>query len=164
MLRFLAIHPRIIISLHRLFLQLILILFLDSVLYGSLDGLRTLKEGSKKVFRWAWMMNLIDGRSTPMDVMSEFLIHPFTSIHEITHSLLILHRMLFNPIVQWWRRGPINCQIHKFLWSQAPLHYKISMLACMCLFCHLQLNLGLRNQCVLAYFRHLIGYRHVLVL
>ena len=58
------------------FLQLILIIFLGSVLHGSLDGLRTLKEGSKKVFRWVWMMNLTDGRSTPMDVTSECLVHP----------------------------------------------------------------------------------------
>lgn len=39
--------------------------------------------------------------------------------------------LLFNPIVQWWRKGPINHQFHRFLWSgAAPLHYKISMLAC----------------------------------
>ncbi|KAH9991982.1 glycosyl transferase family group 2-domain-containing protein [Russula compacta] len=37
--------------------------------------------------------------------------------------------LLFNPLVRWWRRGPIAHQIHKFLWSNAPLHYKISMLA-----------------------------------
>jgi hypothetical protein len=39
-------------------------------------------------------------------------------------------RLLFNPLVQWWRRGPIAPQIHKFIWSNAPLHYKISMLSC----------------------------------
>ena len=38
--------------------------------------------------------------------------------------------MLFNPIIQWWRKGPISGQIHRFLWSKAPIHYKISMLAC----------------------------------
>ncbi|KAI0261233.1 glycosyl transferase family group 2-domain-containing protein [Gloeopeniophorella convolvens] len=38
--------------------------------------------------------------------------------------------LLFNPIVQWWRRGPVAHQIHRFLWSGAPFHYKISMLAC----------------------------------
>ncbi|KAF8954800.1 glycosyl transferase family group 2-domain-containing protein [Flammula alnicola] len=41
------------------------------------------------------------------------------------------NELLFNPIVQWWRKGPINRQIHTFLWSKAPLHYKISMLAYM---------------------------------
>ncbi|KAK2467930.1 hypothetical protein APHAL10511_000225 [Amanita phalloides] len=39
--------------------------------------------------------------------------------------------LLFNPIIQWWRKGPINHQIHRFLWSKAPIHYKISMLAYM---------------------------------
>jgi cellulose synthase/poly-beta-1,6-N-acetylglucosamine synthase-like glycosyltransferase len=39
--------------------------------------------------------------------------------------------LLFNPLVQWLRKGPINHQIHKFLWSSAPTHYKISMLSYM---------------------------------
>ncbi|KAI0070924.1 hypothetical protein K474DRAFT_1607813 [Panus rudis PR-1116 ss-1] len=39
--------------------------------------------------------------------------------------------LLFNPIAQWWRKGPIAPQIHRFIWSSAPLHYKISMLAYM---------------------------------
>ncbi|KAI0313170.1 glycosyl transferase family group 2-domain-containing protein, partial [Amylostereum chailletii] len=39
--------------------------------------------------------------------------------------------LMFNPLSQWWRRGPIAGQIHRFLWSGAPLHYKISMLAYM---------------------------------
>ncbi|PPQ94708.1 hypothetical protein CVT25_009563 [Psilocybe cyanescens] len=39
------------------------------------------------------------------------------------------NELLFNPLAQWWRRGPINRQIHKFLWSSAPLHYKISMMS-----------------------------------
>ncbi|KAF9234330.1 glycosyl transferase family group 2-domain-containing protein [Melanogaster broomeanus] len=39
--------------------------------------------------------------------------------------------LLFNPLSQWWRKGPINHQIHKFMWSSAPTHYKISMLAYM---------------------------------
>ncbi|KAF8874734.1 glycosyl transferase family group 2-domain-containing protein [Infundibulicybe gibba] len=37
--------------------------------------------------------------------------------------------LLFNPLVQWLRKGPINHQIHRFLWSSAPIHYKISMMA-----------------------------------
>jgi len=45
-----------------------------------------------------------------------------------------VNRLLFNPIIQWWRKGPINRQINKFLWCKAPLHYKISMMACTC-FC-----------------------------
>ena len=43
--------------------------------------------------------------------------------------------LLFNPIAQWWRRGPINKQIHKFMWSSAPIHYKISMMAYMFSYC-----------------------------
>jgi cellulose synthase/poly-beta-1,6-N-acetylglucosamine synthase-like glycosyltransferase len=39
--------------------------------------------------------------------------------------------LLFNPIVRWWRRGPIAHDIHRFMWSSAPLHYKISMMAYM---------------------------------
>ncbi|KAI0763980.1 glycosyl transferase family group 2-domain-containing protein [Trametes elegans] len=41
------------------------------------------------------------------------------------------NELLFNPIVQWWRKGPIAPQIHRFLWSTAPLHYKFSMLSYM---------------------------------
>ncbi|KAI0051592.1 hypothetical protein FA95DRAFT_1485075 [Auriscalpium vulgare] len=39
--------------------------------------------------------------------------------------------LLFNPIIQWFRRGPIAREIHRFLWSTAPLHYKISMMSYM---------------------------------
>ncbi|TDL22483.1 hypothetical protein BD410DRAFT_769953 [Rickenella mellea] len=39
--------------------------------------------------------------------------------------------LLFNPVIQWWRKGPINHQIHKFMWSNAPMHYKISMMSYM---------------------------------
>ena len=45
--------------------------------------------------------------------------------------------LLFNPLIQWWRRGPICRQIHRFLWSNAPLHYKISMMAYMFSYCKL---------------------------
>ncbi|KAJ3510456.1 hypothetical protein NLJ89_g4665 [Agrocybe chaxingu] len=58
-----------------------------------------------------------------------------SSVQDLTLPLPLLfppsHRLLFNPIVQWWRKGPINRQIHTFLWSKAPLHYKISMMAYM---------------------------------
>ncbi|CCM00464.1 uncharacterized protein FIBRA_02497 [Fibroporia radiculosa] len=39
--------------------------------------------------------------------------------------------LLFNPIAQWWRKGPISPQIHKFMWCSAPIHYKVSMMAYM---------------------------------
>jgi len=41
------------------------------------------------------------------------------------------NELLFNPFIQWWYKGPISLQIHRFIWSKAPLHYKISMLAYM---------------------------------
>ncbi|KAI0711643.1 glycosyl transferase family group 2-domain-containing protein [Earliella scabrosa] len=41
------------------------------------------------------------------------------------------NEMLLNPIAQWWRKGPVGYQMHKFMWSNAPLHYKFSMLAYM---------------------------------
>jgi cellulose synthase/poly-beta-1,6-N-acetylglucosamine synthase-like glycosyltransferase len=39
--------------------------------------------------------------------------------------------MMFNPFMRWWRTGPVNKQLRTFLWSPAPNHYKISMLAYM---------------------------------
>ncbi|KAG6873721.1 hypothetical protein C0995_012187 [Termitomyces sp. Mi166 len=39
--------------------------------------------------------------------------------------------LLFHPFAQWFRRGPIAHQIHKFMWSSAPIHYKIAMMAYM---------------------------------
>ena len=39
--------------------------------------------------------------------------------------------LLFNPLIQWFTRGPISAQMHRFVWSAAPLHYKISMFAYM---------------------------------
>lgn len=39
--------------------------------------------------------------------------------------------LLFEPLVRWWYRGPITKQIRIFVWSDAPLHYKLSMMAYM---------------------------------
>ncbi|KAH8113145.1 glycosyl transferase family group 2-domain-containing protein [Phellopilus nigrolimitatus] len=41
------------------------------------------------------------------------------------------NELIFNPLIHWWRRGPINKQLHVFLWSDAPVHYKISMMSYM---------------------------------
>lgn len=38
--------------------------------------------------------------------------------------------LIFNPLIDWWRKGPINKQLRIFVWSNAPVHYKISMMAC----------------------------------
>ncbi|KAF8577758.1 hypothetical protein K439DRAFT_1639454 [Ramaria rubella] len=39
--------------------------------------------------------------------------------------------LLFNPIHKWLFKTPITKQIHHFVWSSVPLHYKISMLSYM---------------------------------
>ncbi|KAH7890394.1 glycosyl transferase family group 2-domain-containing protein [Phlebopus sp. FC_14] len=39
--------------------------------------------------------------------------------------------LMFNPFSKWLFKGPINHQIHRFMWSSAPTHYKISMMAYM---------------------------------
>ncbi|KAJ7479671.1 glycosyl transferase family group 2-domain-containing protein [Mycena latifolia] len=37
------------------------------------------------------------------------------------------NELIFNPLVDWWRLGPITKQLRTFVWSDAPVHYKISM-------------------------------------
>ncbi|KAF8191926.1 glycosyl transferase family group 2-domain-containing protein [Mycena galopus ATCC 62051] len=37
------------------------------------------------------------------------------------------NEIIFNPLVDWWRLGPITKGLRIFLWSDAPLHHKISM-------------------------------------
>jgi cellulose synthase/poly-beta-1,6-N-acetylglucosamine synthase-like glycosyltransferase len=37
------------------------------------------------------------------------------------------NELIFNPFKDWWRLGPINKQLRTFIWSDAPVHYKISM-------------------------------------
>ncbi|KAF7317249.1 hypothetical protein HMN09_00460000 [Mycena chlorophos] len=39
--------------------------------------------------------------------------------------------IIFNPIIRWWRKGPISDQLRGFVWSQAPVHYKIGMMSYM---------------------------------
>ncbi|KAH9958463.1 glycosyl transferase family group 2-domain-containing protein [Russula dissimulans] len=41
------------------------------------------------------------------------------------------NELIFNPLVKWWRLGPINKQLRIFLWSNAPVHYKVSMMSYM---------------------------------
>ncbi|KAI0327882.1 hypothetical protein GY45DRAFT_1372836 [Cubamyces sp. BRFM 1775] len=41
------------------------------------------------------------------------------------------NELIFNPLVRWWRLGPINKQLRTFIWSNAPVHYKISMMSYM---------------------------------
>ncbi|KAI0728334.1 glycosyl transferase family group 2-domain-containing protein [Fomitopsis betulina] len=41
------------------------------------------------------------------------------------------NELIFNPLVDWWHMAPITKQLRIFVWSAAPVHYKISMLAYM---------------------------------
>jgi len=41
------------------------------------------------------------------------------------------NELIFNPLWSWWRLGPITKQLRIFIWSAAPVHYKISMLSYM---------------------------------
>jgi cellulose synthase/poly-beta-1,6-N-acetylglucosamine synthase-like glycosyltransferase len=50
------------------------------------------------------------------------------------------NELIFNPMKDWWRKGPITEQLRMFVWSPAPLHYKISMLAYMFSYCECLLS------------------------
>ncbi|KAF7311950.1 hypothetical protein MIND_00206600 [Mycena indigotica] len=39
--------------------------------------------------------------------------------------------IIFNPLIRWWRKGPISDQLRGFVWSQAPVHYKVGMMSYM---------------------------------
>ncbi|KAF5353817.1 hypothetical protein D9758_010571 [Tetrapyrgos nigripes] len=41
------------------------------------------------------------------------------------------NELMFNPLISWWRLGPITKQLRIFIWSSAPVHYKITMMAYM---------------------------------
>ncbi|EIW53034.1 uncharacterized protein TRAVEDRAFT_175203 [Trametes versicolor FP-101664 SS1] len=41
------------------------------------------------------------------------------------------NELIFNPLVQWWYKGPITKQLRTFMWSNAPIHYKIGMMSYM---------------------------------
>ncbi|KAJ2990040.1 hypothetical protein NUW54_g8595 [Trametes sanguinea] len=57
-----------------------------------------------------------------------FIFKPHTSP---ANTLLGCNELIFNPLIHWWRLGPINKQLRTFLWSAAPVHYKISMMSYM---------------------------------
>ncbi|EJD00578.1 uncharacterized protein FOMMEDRAFT_91587 [Fomitiporia mediterranea MF3/22] len=42
-----------------------------------------------------------------------------------------VNELIFHPFIHWWRKGPITKQLYTFVWSDAPLHYKISCLSYM---------------------------------
>jgi cellulose synthase/poly-beta-1,6-N-acetylglucosamine synthase-like glycosyltransferase len=41
------------------------------------------------------------------------------------------NEIIFNPLIKWWRYGPISQQLRGFVWSRAPVHYKIGMMSYM---------------------------------
>jgi len=49
--------------------------------------------------------------------------------------------LLFNPFIKWFTKGPINGAIHRFVWCDAPLHYKLAILAYMFSYCEFPLVL-----------------------
>lgn len=58
---------------------------------------------------------------------------PDRYIHSRLHIFVLTgcNELLFNPLASWWRLGPITKQLRTFIWSAAPPHYKISMMAYM---------------------------------
>ncbi|PSS08906.1 hypothetical protein PHLCEN_2v3396 [Hermanssonia centrifuga] len=41
------------------------------------------------------------------------------------------NELIFNPLIKWYKMGPITKQLRVFVWSSAPVHYKISMMSYM---------------------------------
>ncbi|KAJ4476788.1 glycosyl transferase family group 2-domain-containing protein [Lentinula lateritia] len=41
------------------------------------------------------------------------------------------NELIFNPLISWWKLGPITKQLRTFIWSGAPVHYKFSMMSYM---------------------------------
>ncbi|KAK2464534.1 hypothetical protein APHAL10511_003441 [Amanita phalloides] len=41
------------------------------------------------------------------------------------------NEIIFNPVIKWWRHGPISKQLRGFVWSRVPVHYKIGMMSYM---------------------------------
>ncbi|KAK7461714.1 hypothetical protein VKT23_008140 [Stygiomarasmius scandens] len=37
------------------------------------------------------------------------------------------NEIIFNPVINWWKKGPISEQLSGFMMSDAPVHYKIGM-------------------------------------
>ncbi|KAF9448412.1 hypothetical protein P691DRAFT_759933 [Macrolepiota fuliginosa MF-IS2] len=70
------------------------------------------------------------------------------------------NELIFNPLKDWWRLGPINKQLRVFLWSAAPVHYKITMLAYMFSYYGLAAAalLSILNYCLLGLSYEVDGY------
>lgn len=68
--------------------------------------------------------------------------------------------LIFNPFINWFTKGPITAQLHKFVWSDAPVHYKISMMAYMFSYYGIaaSFTLALLNYCLLGWQLPTDGY------
>lgn len=56
-------------------------------------------------------------------------------------------------MAKWWKLGPISKQLRTFLWSSAPVHYKVNMMACESVFLSildpdLKVHLDMFSYCV----------------
>lgn len=60
------------------------------------------------------------------------LMHPVCRWTKYSYGC---NELLLNPVYTWPWKGPFAPQIRRFLWSSAPIHYKISMLAYMFSYC-----------------------------
>ena len=59
---------------------------------------------------------------------SKYIFHTFLHFF---FRVVGCNELIFHPLIQWWRKGPITKQLRVFLWSDAPVHYKISMMSYM---------------------------------
>ena len=68
--------------------------------------------------------------------------------------------LIFNPLYQWFYKGPINSQLHNFLWSNAPIHNKISIMSYMFSYYGIaaSFTLGLLNYALLGLEFPVSGY------
>ena len=70
------------------------------------------------------------------------------------------NELLFNPLVSWPRKGPITKQMRTFVWSDAPVHYKLSMMSYMFSYYGLAvaLPLSLLNYFILGFALDIDGF------
>lgn len=85
------------------------------------DGQRIRTEASRRVSRWRSTTSWTDGKSM-LTVRSYF-----ASSWNASNIFLGCNELIFNPLKDWWKMGPITKQLRTFLWSGAPVHYKFSM-------------------------------------
>ncbi len=80
---------------------------------------------SRKVSLLRWMMSSIAGKNIRM-------VRLYTLFQSAcVHSWIGCNELIFNPLIHWWRLGPINHQLASFMWSPVPVHYKVGMMAYM---------------------------------